>query len=1035
MPLPSGDLKTAAEAAPANPSGLEASELPAGSARRVEHQPEAERIGSLANLLLSGSSINTLNRAVISLISGQCAAPDREARDWGKMKEWFHFAISNQNYCSPTRARENAVFQDGVVKIAEQIRYLRSEMNTHLFRDPYERNVVAIRAQGADSFAELAARYVTLSPSKRVSVHDGATGSFETILDAPKRDGSMALVSLSPQRAGELARDLAAAVRGDPGFSGAFYLRVSGVLEESERVMIEEALAETGSSAHLLVEEDYNPLAVESSGMRKVSFIHNQKDPLRYQLIQDAASMGFRLTLYDTLRNYYEAGRLPEILNTELKSEDRIARGYSDEAVEASGPERLERDRDYGVLLGTLSVARKRLEEAAPAGVFEQEVRKEVLAEAEALDRSLRSVLASENTPLKEVAETFHKGYYTLRTIVQYAAKLSDLASPEPRDKLEARIAAIEGGEVLATKSGMSAARAVLTHLGDRVEHVFTGAHYWETDFLIENSFAHNPHYPELAGASVTKLSAIPYDATPEAIAGFVREIVEGNASAPGGQMICLDKSISPFFYTRSFDLETFARKLSERAGELQNPVYLVVDNTLDLQLGPKSLFPGGVPKNVHLIFTPSNAKLHQLGFDFVTGGMIEIHSHPEDASGASALRSALEAKLAAEGNLQDPYGLRLLLSTYYSREEPSTFSDYYAFMVEKRQRNTGALMQELSKGLGRHLAQSANGEWQGKIPIALKDPEKPELTHNLSLALHYDPNSRLHGYLRLSEPPGERYIAGKVFEELKRRVFKIAADEGIQLGDGTSWGFPTTRLDWYMHTLRIAVGTEHSRTLSRLGAIVSSVLKELIEHPDDFLARKEVSPLHSVIAAKRIGEILQLDRLIPHTGQTAAELYLQPKRGAWDYSFAVEEPGRLTAMLFAYPMEGAESEAIYLSKAATDPQAQGRGYFKRMLGHLKERATAEGFERIVLHTSASNKNLGVVRAYEKCGFEVSGFQARMLDNGWPLIKVRMELSLKSERAIEPFNPIPDRIYEQIHASGQLSDLRAAQTLPVEIET
>jgi ribosomal protein S18 acetylase RimI-like enzyme len=995
---------------------------------------ELVRISEIGEKLLAGTSLNRLNRQVLSFVNREISSGNSVGFDQTALKEWCFFAISNQNYCSPTRSRENAVFHDGIIRISDQIRYLRSELNCPVFGDPYERNVVAIRNESAESFARFAARYVTCNGKREILAQDYSVVHFDQILNEARKQEKMVLIELRPENTAEFAGKLAAAIREDSVAGGAFYLRVAGTFDAADREAVAKSIIESGSPAHVILEEIYNPLALAELCMRKVTFLHNQRDPLRYQLLQDAASLGYRVDLRTVVESYFEAGRLPEILNTESKSEDRIPRGYREKSVGGGVDPRLERNADYGVLLNTISGVRGQLAELRGGSTLDAAILLAVSSEAKDLEDSLRSVLLDETAPISAVSETFHKGYYRLRTLVQYSARLGALLAPESRESLEKRIAAIEGGEVVTTKSGMSAARAVVTYLGDRVDRIYSGSHYWETDFLVENSFATNPHYPEMLGRQVSRVISIPCEADHLAIDRHVEEMVNASASTPHGQVVCLDKSVSPFFYTRSFNLEYFAKGLSRQAARLNSPVYLIVDNTLDLTISAATLFPEGVPKNVFLVFTPSHAKLHQLGFDFTTGGMINIHSHPQQGSDARQLRDALESALRSEGGLQEAQSLRLLLATFYNREEPGTFPAYYSYMVGKRQRNTRALMKALSVGLAEHVRTVSAGEWKALAPVVVIDPDLPAVVHHVALTFHYDPNSSLHGYITLLEPPTDSYIAGKIFEEMKRRIFKIAATEGLQLGDGTSWGFPTTRLDWYMHTMRIAVGVEHLHTLSRLGAIISSVLKEFIEFPGDFLSRVETSPMFWAIKERRIEEIMELDRLIPQDRQTPQEYYLNGKVAAWDYSFIVEDNQRIDAMLYAWPERRGDEQVIYLSKAATAPSAQGQGYFRRMLEHLVDRARADGFDTIVLNTSASKKNLGVIRAYEKCGFEVKGLEARMLDNGWPLIKVRMELAVGKRGPLTPFAPVSDSVYQRIHDSGNLEELAGAVSYPVTLE-
>jgi GNAT superfamily N-acetyltransferase len=296
---------------------------------------------------------------------------------------------------------------------------------------------------------------------------------------------------------------------------------------------------------------------------------------------------------------------------------------------------------------------------------------------------------------------------------------------------------------------------------------------------------------------------------------------------------------------------------------------------------------------------------------------------------------------------------------------------------------------------------------------------------HDVALSLHYDPSSAMHAYLKILEAPNEKgYIAGTLFNEIKRRVFQRAAAEGIVLADGTSWGFPTTRMDHYMHTLRIAVGLEHEKTLQRIGTLLASVVKELKTHPEDFLQGTEVVPLSPGLTKTHGDEILALDRLIPHDPAHPTPLSTYQLKD-WDYSFALRDQGKLTAMALAYPRAPGE---VYLSKAATDPSAQGKGHFKRLLHNVRDRARAEGHEKIVLQTSASPRNERVVRTYEKCGFEVTGLKATIGPDGWPLVLVEMGMPVNGQAAPpgKPFAALPDALYAEVKEGGDLSAVERA---------
>ncbi|MBN2142996.1 MAG: GNAT family N-acetyltransferase [Candidatus Aureabacteria bacterium] len=106
----------------------------------------------------------------------------------------------------------------------------------------------------------------------------------------------------------------------------------------------------------------------------------------------------------------------------------------------------------------------------------------------------------------------------------------------------------------------------------------------------------------------------------------------------------------------------------------------------------------------------------------------------------------------------------------------------------------------------------------------------------------------------------------------------------------------------------------------------------------------------------------------------------------------------------------------VYISKASTDPGYRSRGFFKRRNPYLKDLAGQKGISRIILETSASEKNEPVVRAHEKCGFEIYDLMTEILPNGWPLIKVVMRLPVdRSDMAVTGhYPPFPARVYQEI---------------------
>lgn len=979
--------------------------------------------------LLSGVSLSRLNRAVVELLSSAVTHGTCPAADPGDLEGWLLFAIASQSYRSPSRCREHAGDESGILAFLDEVRYLRSELNANAFGLPYARDAVVIRAVSAGSFAELAARYITLSPAKRTQAYEPCAEIRERVVADIARTGCMAIIDISSAQAGDVLAQCEECVRAKVG--GGLYLRVAGAAPAGSVARLSAVLRDADSHMQVLVEEDFTPFGMATSGMRIVTFLHNQRDARRYQLLQDAASMGYRITLGDVIQAYSDAGRLASILNTTRVAADRCHPDSPRGSRMLTDAERAEYDEDRSLVAEVLARSVRSLDEVRTCTPLDERIRRRVAAEASALQGELAAPAPPRTHG--EASSRLRAAYARLRVVLQYVARLADRYPKESRARLESRVASAEGCSVVAARSGMAAIRTVICMLADSVDRVVSGDHYWETAFLVENVFSHNPHYPGLEALSKSRVTFVPADASRNEIEAHVDDVIAANPSCHGGQLICLDKSISPFFYTRSFDLECFTARLGSHADGLIHPVYLVVDNTLDLGLGSAELFPEGVPRNVFLIFTASNAKLHQLGFDCVTGGIIEIHCHAEQRPEADALRRAFAAALDAEGNLQDSYGLRVLLLTYYCRDTPASFPAYRRLMIDKRRRNTAAVVGRMTRSLEGDGVASGDGSWRAARVIELDATERGGEPHRVAMTIHHDPASCLHGYICLKESPRAHYVTARLFEEFKRRVFGLASDVGIPLVDGTSWGFQATRLDWYLHTLRIAVGVESEATVALIGGIVSSVLKELLRYPRDFLGGVEVVSLARALAGGRLDEIMVLDALIPHVTPTAPAEYLEPPPTTWEYSFVAVKQGRVVSMLVAHAGEGARGRDIRIAKAATDPTCRGQGLFRRMLEHVKDRADAAGYERLYLHTSASPSNIHVVRSYERCGFESRRMTASVLKDGWPLIKTVMEYDLRGPRSSHVFQPVAAETYRMIHAGAGLEESLESMPYPVDV--
>jgi ribosomal protein S18 acetylase RimI-like enzyme len=673
-----------------------------------------------------------------------------------------------------------------------------------------------------------------------------------------------------------------------------------------------------------------------------------------------------------------------------------------------------------------------------PASDIDKQLLQEVLRKLSEVKSELMRALENQELQVTEASFTFHDSYYKLRTLVQYAARLIDNSNRVSFHEMNCQIGKREGSLALATNSGMAATRNVLMHLvgGSKVLppaiRFYTAGNYWETEFLFEN-MDRNPHYNNLNDLSKkSRMTKFEANSPKEKIESYVEAVLEDNVN--GAQMLCLDKSIAPFFYTETFDLLHFTKVLDKNKDRIHHPIYLVVDNTLDFdKITVNTLFPNGVPKNVFLIFTASMAKMHQLGLDTATGGVINIYSSVEDKPKAEALHAELEVKITSEGTAQTGYNRYLLDMLFFRRYDEGTMDKYLDYMVRKRQRNTEFFINGLELGLRDSLVGDSSkvGMYHYQSPLTgarklqIRDDKDQTVMHEVDFSFHHDPESNIHAYFTMIENAANNHVAGRVFEEIKRRVFERAALRGIHLADGTSWGFPITRLDWYMHTMRIAMGLQHEQTMHSLGIIMSGVLNELFISPQDFLQRAEIMSLRGDVLEKRADELLELDRLIPHdpNNPTPISYYNEPRDGAIDFSFYVRKGDKMVGFVYAYATEENGEKFVYLSKAAVSAEHREDRYFRRMLMNLWINARQMGYKKILLQTSASSKNEGVIKAYERCGFKVARLVTEMQEDGWPLIMVEMEADVEGSpyEQMEHFPSIPNEVYEQIHDSGNLT--------------
>jgi GNAT superfamily N-acetyltransferase len=1011
-------LQSSCEKTGTEPQGLA---LPPIAPTR-EALAELNELPAILEKLLEGSSLSDFNRSVLAVLKrhGEALSDQSDLGRIDEFKELLLQAVVSQNYCSPTVERRGGIYQAGLIQIPPWMRYIRSEMTSSIYGERYDKNSVIIRAKSATSFRTIAAHYIAHSPNReqlevRSLLEDRAREA---------RDRSVFVVrkECSPT---EAMTELVPFISSSMG-EGGLYLKLSEPLQEADLALVRQTLQ--ASSMQIIIEEPYRPHAVAGNDMVRVRFLHNEQDPLRYQLLQDAASMGYRLDLAEVVRSFLQAGSLSSLLNLESRIEASFPSPPDSSISVQTVHDRHERDSDFKMLALTIGSAQESLRQSHPRTELERDLHALASDRLSLLEEQLRCYHSKSDHAVSDTVELFHRVYYEVRTLSHYTAYLWAQQHASIRS-LEEKIESIEGGAVIAANSGMSATRAVLVHLQSKGVTCFSTPHYWETDFLIENIFAHNPHYPEVQHKAPSRLIMHPPTGDGAQISKFVSAIIADNKNRPEGQLLCIDRSISPFFYTKHFDLHAFCKCLQEKRAEIVNPIYLVVDPTLDLgSVSNRTLFPEGIPHNVIFISTLSHAKLHQVGFDLVPGGLIHIDTHESQRACGEALRNSLAAALDSEGTRQLLPRLATVYQLYYRHCEEGTLPEYLRYMVGKRQRNTQLLAEEIRNASAPlHRTDREHTRFcdaNGNSTLIFTDAQGEK--HSVEIELSYDPNSALHSYLKISQPPSKKYIAKELFEEIKTRVFALAASQGIHIGDGTSWGFTTTRLDYYMHTLRIATGLEHTKTIRKLGVIIGDVLSELCSHPDTALGSEQVLPFEGELITSDRGDFITLASHIPHAAGDQgmlAEYEARLKEGA-HFSRILKTQGTLSSFLFAYPRERSGERELYISKAATLPKFQGQGQFRRLLNSVKRQAVGEGLSKITLRTSASARNAGVIKAYERCGFSVAKVEVDSYQDGWPLIMVEMELPLQgAQKQKGVFCPIPPAVYAAVKESGTLEAL------------
>ena len=400
------------------------------------------------------------------------------------------------------------------------------------------------------------------------------------------------------------------------------------------------------------------------------------------------------------------------------------------------------------------------------------------------------------------------------------------------------------------------------------------------------------------------------------------------------------------------------------------------------------------------------------------------MHSSAATRETAEQLAATIATRVQVEDSGQSLYGQHLIDALFYKPVRAGHTDAIVDFMVRKRQRNAKVFFNTVRSALGEPAATGSEDTFSvsGHTPLDLPDATVEGLRHSVNIDMHFSSQSGLHAYLRISEPEAGRYAAGQVFELLKHRVLERCYQEGILVGDGTSWGFRNTRMDWYMHTLRIAIGAEHQQTMKRIAEIFAETLLDLKNNPETFMRdRSMVNFLPKVVSSNR-DAINALLRQIPHDPDHFEDidtlLRLHPE--ASRHSLLMMDGGKVTGLIVAYPKPGDEgSGSLYISKAVTDPSIRGRGGFRSMLERLEKGALRRHLSAIELNTSASRRNENIVRIYQHHGFSVDkDLLISWQSDGWPLAQVQMRKALPgSATEQEPYEGLTADFYERLRSA------------------
>lgn len=325
----------------------------------------------------------------------------------------------------------------------------------------------------------------------------------------------------------------------------------------------------------------------------------------------------------------------------------------------------------------------------------------------------------------------------------------------------------------LVTASGMAAFSTVLAHV---VEEAFDGP------VLMGSSTYHESR--DLLGKSGIGDSLI---AIPEGDEGAWLSGIELAPSAVFVDSLC-----------NSADLAvTDVRSLIQHLDESGRSVLLVVDNTArSATAQPFAWLPTAT--RVRMVVLESLTKYPQLGLDRVSGGVIVATG--EDAEQLDAVREHLGTNIADIVLAQHPQPDRQLLSR----------------RLHRIGRNAGVIAAKLED-------RNRNRRLPARVAY-------PGLTSHPGFALLAD--SGFRGGL-VSIELNETTTGAAEVSRLIKTALQLAAERGVPICEGTSFGFDTTRVNSISPDqrhgrtfLRIAAGTEHRQGIDGVATTLADALE-----------------------------------------------------------------------------------------------------------------------------------------------------------------------------------------------------------------